>query len=482
MEMASALTVPAAIDGDSAPAADEISRTVYLSNNEQYGLDRADLEAFQLRAAQRRFDELMPRLAGLRDHAQRAGITRISSLDDLSPLLFSHAVYKSYPASVLENRRFDMLTRWLQRSTTVDLSGVDVSKCNGIDDWMDTLERETPLQVYHTSGTSGKLSFIARTTLERDLWNVGYVKNYEGFGNETGIRFGGKDGERMPVIYPSLRYGRYMAPRLVKFLSEQVAPSPQECYTLNNGTLSADLIALSGRVRIAQAKGEVSRMKLDESERIALKRYVAEQAQRPQEMAEFFSTMLNTLRGKRVYLFSQTSYLVQAAREGLARGVSGAFAEDSCLQCGGGGKGVVLPDDWESLVREFSGIRVLRQGYGMTELTGSMGVCPHGHYHFQRFIIPFLLTPDGRSALPREGRQTGRLAALDLAAQHMWGGLVSGDMVTIDWDNPCPCGRKGAYLLNNVTRCDESVTGDDKVSCAATIDNTDAALQSLLNA
>ena len=34
----------------------------------------------------------------------------------------------------------------------------------------------------------------------------------------------------------------------------------------------------------------------------------------------------------------------------------------------------------------------------MTEITGSMGMCPKGHYHFQKFVIPFLLTPDGHIA------------------------------------------------------------------------------------
>jgi hypothetical protein len=463
-----------------AHTADDISQTLFLDNNEQYGLARPEVEAFQLRAAQRRFEELLPRLPALRDQASRYEVTRIGTLDDIVPLLFSHAVYKSYPMAILENRRFDLLTRWLQRSTTADISSVDVSACKGIDEWMDTLERATDVQVYHTSGTSGKLSFLARTKLERDLWNIAYIKRFEPFGTEPGVVLGGKAGERLPVVYPSVRYGRYMAQRQLQFFSETVTPTPEECYTLSNGTLSADLIALAGRVRIAQAKGEVSRMKLAESERIALQRYIEEQERRPQEMARFFDAMIEKLQGRRVLLFSQTSYLVQAARAGLKRGLRNALGPGSIVQCGGGGKGVVLPDDWESLIREFTGVEQIHQGYGMTELTGSMALCPHNHYHIQRFIVPFILTPDGRSALPRTGRQTGRFAALDLAAQHLWGGLVTGDQLTIEWDEPCACGRKGAYILNQIGRIDESISGDDKVSCAATIDNTDAALHTLL--
>ena len=461
-------------------AADEISRTVYLTNTEQYALDRADVETWQLRAAQSRFEQLMPTVAALHDQAEQNKVTRVDQLDDIVPLLFNHTVYKSYPISLIEKNRYDMLTKWLQRSTSIDISGVDVSQCGGLDEWMETLERETPLQVYHTSGTSGKLSFFARTTLERDLWNDGWVKMFEGIGDEPSIVLAQPDSPRLPVIYPSARFGRYMAQRLVKYLAEKVSPTPDQCYTMNNGTLSADLMTLSGRIRIAQAKGELSKMKLSDAQKIAMKRYLDETEKRPAEMAAFFNVMMDKLKGKRVFIFSQSSYLTQAAKEGIARGVRGVFAPDSWANYGGGGKGVVLPDNWQELIHEFSGISAFKQGYGMTEITGSMGMCPKGHYHFQKFVIPFLLTPDGSKALPREGRQTGRFGALDLAAQHLWGGLITGDKLTIEWDVPCGCGRKGAYVAGPISRYDESVTGDDKISCAATVDNTDAALQTLL--
>jgi hypothetical protein len=66
--------------------------------------------------------------------------------------------------------------------------------------------------------------------------------------------------------------------------------------------------------------------------------------------------------------------------------------------------------------------------------------------------------------------------------QTYWGGIITGDKVTVDYDGNCKCGRHGPFVHDNIGRFSEAVTGDDKVTCSATIDNTDAALQQLLAA
>src|SRR3546814_11943221 len=63
----------------------------------------------------------------------------------------------------MELSRFDKRTKWLGGLTTVDISNVDASGIESIDDWLDLLGAETPLTVAHTSGTTGKLSFVPRT-------------------------------------------------------------------------------------------------------------------------------------------------------------------------------------------------------------------------------------------------------------------------------------------------------------------------------
>src|SRR3546814_9275507 len=109
-----------------------------------------------------RTDTLFPYTTLFRS-AREQGIEEIRTLEDLAPLLYPHTVYKSYPISYLERARFDKLTKWLGGLTTVDISNVDASGIESIDDWLDLLDAETPLTVAHTSGTTGKLSFVPRT-------------------------------------------------------------------------------------------------------------------------------------------------------------------------------------------------------------------------------------------------------------------------------------------------------------------------------
>jgi hypothetical protein len=112
-----------------------------------------------------------------------------------------------------------------------------------------------------------------------------------------------------------------------------------------------------------------------------------------------------------------------------------------------------------------------------------MRICDEGYYHIPPYYIPFLLDPKSGALLPRSGSVTGQFAFLDLLCQTHWGGIVTGDRVTIEWDRQCGCGRKGAHIHSDIVRYSDLAEegGDDKISCAATIDKTDAALQALIN-
>jgi hypothetical protein len=475
------ITEELVMPNDANLTADDISRYGYKDSNELFAIGRQEAEALQLRWARRRFEELAPTVRALKEQADQKGVRRIDTLNDLVPLLYNHTVFKSYPLSLLEGGRFDLLTRWFNRLTPLDLSDIDSSQCEGIDDWMALLEAKTPLKIFHTSGTTGKLSFIPRTTLEYDLWMSTLLKNiWYPFGVPTREAPGPE--LHLPVVCPSVRYGRYASQQTIAYLMDRFAPSPQEVYTLNNGTLSADLVALSGRIRVAQAKGELSKMKLTDKQRVEFKRYLEELERRPEETALFFKQITEKLRGRRVFVSAVSSALFNATKEGLARGLRGAFAADSCGLTGGGGKSTILPPDWMSQLGEFTGIPKSKWefNYGCTELTGPMPLCAEGYYHIPPYFVPFLLEPKTGAILPREGRQTGRFAAFDALAQNMWGGIITGDKVTIEWDRECPCGRKGAHIHDSIERYSEAVTGDDKVNCSATVDNTDTALQSLL--
>jgi hypothetical protein len=190
--------------------------------------------------------------------------------------------------------------------------------------------------------------------------------------------------------------------------------------------------------------------------------------------------MADQLAGKRVFMGSVTSILVPAAQEALTRGIEHVFAPGSMGFTGGGNKDAAIPDGWEAMLTQFTGIAKWQIGYAMTEQSSIMPRCPQGRYHIPAYGIVFLLDPATGAVLPRNGTQTGRFAAFDILAQTYWGGIVSGDKVTVEWDEGCPCGRKGAFIHDNITRYSAIETGDDKITCSATIDNSDAAFQTLL--
>jgi hypothetical protein len=95
-------------------------------------------------------------------------------------------------------------------------------------------------------------------------------------------------------------------------------------------------------------------------------------------------------------------------------------------------------------------------------------MCPYGHYHLAPWVITYLLEPDTSRVLPRTGVVTGRAAVYDLLANSHWGGFITGDEFTVHWDGDCPCGAKSAYVEDNITRYSEKKGGDDKITCAAT--------------
>jgi hypothetical protein len=472
-------SIDAAVAAELDPAMDEITLTVFKSWDELFAMDASEVEAFQLKAVQQRLEKLAPLVSALRNQMEDAGMTGIKTLDDVARLVFPHTTYKSYPISLIERSRFDQLTRWLSSVTSIDLSGVDASRCHGIDDWLGVLEQSTPLLPFHTSGTTGKLSFYPRTVVEANLWSYHFIKLLQGFGDEPGTKLG-FDGVRLPSISAVPKTGRYASQRLNAFLAKYVSPTPEQTYTMSGENLSADLQALSGRVRMAQAKGELSRLTLTEGMRAALKRYIKDQETGPQEVGKFFESILGELRGKRVFVCGLSTTYLDAARYGAGHGLHDVFDPASLMTTGGGGKSAGLPPDWLEQIIAFTGIKTTHLLYGMTETTGMMKMCKEGYYHIPPVFIVYLLDPQTGALLPRTGTQTGRFACMDLLPSTYWGGIISGDKVTVEWDRECPCGRKGAHIHRHITRYSEAITGDDKITCAATIDNTDASLQQLL--
>ena len=56
----------------------------------------------------------------VRKLADRLGVTELNDFNDVVPLFFSHTAFKSYPAALIDNKRFDLMTQWLDKLTSHD--------------------------------------------------------------------------------------------------------------------------------------------------------------------------------------------------------------------------------------------------------------------------------------------------------------------------------------------------------------------------
>jgi hypothetical protein len=169
--------------------------------------------------------------------------------------------------------------------------------------------------------------------------------------------------------------------------------------------------------------------------------------------------------------------MYEVAAAGLERGVRNVFAPNSAVLTGGGNKGVSLPNNFMQVIKDFLGVERIQEGYGMSEISALHWACNEGHYHVQPWVIPFLLDPETSEPLPRNGIRTGRAAFYDILNESHWGGVISGDEITIDWDTPCRCGLNSIHIHHDIMRYSEKQgVEDDRISCAATEDVQNEAL------
>src|SRR3984885_15987437 len=110
------------------------------SYTQMHSIGRDELEDLQRQAMGIRFQEHYQRIEMLRKLADRLGISALNEFNDVVPLMFSHTAFKSYPAALVDKKRFDLMTQWLDKLTSYDLSSVDTNGCTGIDDWIDRLD------------------------------------------------------------------------------------------------------------------------------------------------------------------------------------------------------------------------------------------------------------------------------------------------------------------------------------------------------
>ncbi|MFW9996010.1 MAG: hypothetical protein ACFFD4_28475 [Candidatus Odinarchaeota archaeon] len=426
--------------------------------NEIFSLNNEELEILQLRWMKKRLNTLKTALPALKILVEKQDTERLQVVNDIAPFLFTHKVYKSYPLNLVEKKLFGQLTAWLDRLTAYDLSGIDMKGIKTIDDWLAHLEKNG-MFIFHTTGTTGKLSFVPRSETEKPVWVSAFYKYLEALTGDPEIK-----NTKMPVFFPAYRTGRHIGARVLEYFGPVLAGSEKEYHSLFDYPMSADFMSLAGRLRAAQARGDLKKLDMIRALVKSKGELIKMKKKRPQMMKEFFNKMVQEYSGRRVFIMAPTSDLLQVALEGKKEGVSHVFAKNSILLTGGGLKGFDAPDDWKNLLKEFYGVNRLYEGYGMTECISFNPICKNGNYHFFPWNVAIVLDGNG-TPLPRTGIQTGRMGFFDLLAETYWGGFLTGDKVTVHYDD-CGCGWKGLWVEDNITRFSDLSGDDDKISCS----------------
>ncbi|WP_157219202.1 hypothetical protein [Flavisphingomonas formosensis] len=465
--MATSIATPATAD----IRAEDPAAIVDLPLTRKFSFERDALEEIQLRALQLRFAALADRVPVLARFAEEQKLSRIERLEDGALLLFPHTMYKSYPLSAMEKGRFDQLTRWLGTLTAIDLGGVDCAGLETIDAWIDRLDAETELRLRHSSGTTGKLSFVPQSRAEAITSIKGIKRSFESFGDEDGPHtHDGIDLGELPLIAFGYRHGSQSFPRSIQAIVDYYYGGDESrVLCLDPSRISADMASLAGRLEGAQARGAVGRIQLSPGLMAQRERFLREQEEAPRHREAFFDALATRYRGARVVLKGVLPPTVEAMCAGVARGLEGLFAPDSIFFMAGGDKGRALPPGYREQVERFTGLPFPPQGYGMSEAASAITrMCPRGHYHIVPNLIPYLIDPDSGAILPRLGRATGRLGIFDIACETRWGGFLTGDEVMLDFgdETPCRCGRRGSYIAGPIRRYGALRGGDDKITCA----------------
>ncbi len=441
--------------------ADAVGRlTRLVEAKDRYGIPFADLREAQIGAMNERFQERKGQIKLVGHRAREAGITEVRSHEDAVKLLLPHTAYKSYPENWLAQKRWDRLSKWLDTVSTHRVPVAKVSDADDVDDWIEKLA-DNGFFVSCSSGTTGKSAMLVASQKDMDWCKTEAVAAYSwgsgvkpaqdrrifGMAAIAHVARNLATGEAYAAAMQDPNYERFaypVPPITVGGLTQMVVLRK----AIADGTAQPGDIAAFEEISAARQKA------VDEAVGITAQAVVA-------------------ARHDKIHVSGLWAGLYNVAKAVRAMGYSGKdFNPENSIYVGGGLKRAVLPDDYREFVYETFNIQPGRnyQNYSMQELHSGMPRCQAGgRYHVPPWVVPLILDKAGDNLLPMiDGEYEGRAAFFDLSLDGRWGGVISGDKISIDF-RPCACGSKGPSIRDNITRYAD-LEGDDKIGCAGTVD------------
>ncbi|MFW9928825.1 MAG: hypothetical protein ACFFD1_05505 [Candidatus Thorarchaeota archaeon] len=192
-------------------------------------------------------------------------------------------------------------------------------------------------------------------------------------------------------------------------------------------------------------------------------------------MKDFIDHCLIPHKGQQVFIFGPEPLLAKLALTFVPEGYTDMFAPSSIVSIGGGLKGAKLPPNYRNIISQFCGIKKesIIDGYGMTE-KNPLPIPHKGRWIIPPWEIPILLDEDSGELIEMDsngGKYTGQYAFFDPTALSYWGGIITGDRVTINWDG-FPESEYVGPTIEIVGRISDLDGPDaDKLSCSASFED-----------
>lgn len=421
------------------------------------------LAELQLEAVRERFAQQVQRVPVLARRAKELGVTRIDRLDDIVPLLFAHTNYKSYPEAFIDNGQWKHMSLWLQTMSSVSTANIDVEGVEDVDDWIDRA-KDAGHWVFSSSGTSGKNSFLNEGHDERERARNAYL---HGFNIATP---GYKPAQDRHVFSVMASKGVHKLTHACNFLYDAWA-KPDGLHRLIKEPMKAMDTMRPHQLRRLLASGKIGPAEIE-----AFENKMEAKAQENGIRFDNWVDEIISLRHEPLYIatmWAQAWMIVERLRE---RGIKdGDFHPDTILSLGGGTKGARIPEDYREQIMRFFGLDEGRMSnsYGMVEISGFCGLIqPHGVYATPPWLVPLVLDKTGdalHNPASGSGQVEGRMAFFDLNAEYRWGGIISGDKVTVDFGS----GLDGVNtpIVRSIARYADLEEGEGKLTCAGSIDS-----------
>jgi hypothetical protein len=427
----------------------------------RFDIPFAQLRDTQVAALNERFLEGRDRIKLLSYRAREAGIIEVRSVENMVPLLFPHTAYKSYPEAWLMERRWDRLTKWLGTISSQPIQSTDTSNIGDIDAWISRLESAGHF-ISCSSGTTGKSAMLIASQKDMEWSKVDTVNVFSwGSGVKPArdrMRIGCAPVASVPknIAIGKAQEAAFCNPEWQSF---QYPVPPITVGSLTKMVLLRKAItdgtARPGDIADFEETSKLRQEAIDKAVGITARALIAN-------------------RDKKLLISGLWNGLYQVAKAVREMGYSAKdFNADNCIYVGGGLKRAKLPSDYQEFVHETFNIPSGRhfQNYSMQELNSGMPKCRNGgRYHVPPWIVPMILNEDGDAMLPHSGAGEieGRAAFFDLALDGRWGGVITGDKISLDYGS-CSCGNAGPSIRDNIVRYAD-LEGDDKIGCAGTVD------------